>query len=324
MRRRAFVRGVLALSGAAALPARAQQGAAPVIGLLSSRTASEGRYLVAAIQDGLKEMGYIEGRNVAIEYRWAEGRTGRLPALAAELVRRPVAVIIAGGTSQAAKAATSSIPIVFTTGLDPVAYGLVANLNQPRGNLTGATFYSGALAAKHIELLRELVPKAATLALLVKQDSPSTAPQVQEAQRAARAIGREIHIVRASDERDLEPAFAALARGPSPALIVAVEPFFDSRPEELVALAARYGVATIYSLREFVRVGGLMSYGASITETYRQAGIYAGRILKGAKPAELPVLLPTKFELVINLKTAKAMGLKVPRVLLLRADEVIE
>jgi putative ABC transport system substrate-binding protein len=323
MRRREFI---ALLSGVAAWPraARAQPSAMPVIGFLSGRTPEQGRYLVAAVREGLKEAGFVEGRNVAIEYRWAEGQSDRLPALAEELVARNVAVIIAGGTSQQAKAATSVIPVVFTTGLDPVTYGLVASLNRPGGNVTGATFYSGALVGKQIELLREMAPKCSHFGLLVKPDMPSAEPQMRSAADVARATGITIEILRASEEKDFDAAFMTLARRPDPALIVSVDPYFDSRASQLVALAERHAIPTVYYVRGFAEAGGLMSYGASITDTYRQAGLYAGRILKGDKPGELPVQLPTKFELVINLKTAKAIGLEIPPSLLARADEVIE
>jgi putative tryptophan/tyrosine transport system substrate-binding protein len=323
MRRREFLG---ALSGVAAWPfaARAQQPTMPVIGFLSSRTPKQAEYLVAAAHEGLKEIGYIEGQNVAIEYRYAEGQYDRLPGLAADLVHGKVAVIIAGGTSGPAIAATKSIPIVFTSGSDPVSIGLVSSLNRPDGNVTGTTFYSGALGAKQMELLSELAPKATTFGLLINPNIASGASQIRDTQSAARTIGRELHVLNAGTERDIDAAFAALAKLPNPALIVSVDPFFDSRPNQLVELAARYALPTVYYLREFVQAGGLMSYGASITDTYRQAGIYAGRILRGEKPADLPVLLPTKFELAFNLKTAKALGLTIPPKLLFTADEVIE
>jgi putative ABC transport system substrate-binding protein len=324
MRRREFLSVLGGTAVGWPLVVRAQQPALPTIGFLSSRTSKQAEYLIAAIHEGLKEIGYIEGQNVAIEYRYAEGQYDRLPALAADLVRRKVAVMVAGGTSSPAIAATQTIPIVFTSGSDPVAIGLVNSLNRPDGNVTGATFYSGALGAKQMELLSELAPKTRTFGLLVNPNIASAASQIRDTQSAASAIGRELHMLNAGTERDIDAAFAALAKLPNPALVVSVDPFFDSRPNQLVELAARYALPTVYYLREFVQAGGLMSYGASIIDTYRQAGIYAGRILKGEKPADLPVLLPTKFELAMNAKTAKALGLTIPPKLLFTADEVIE
>lgn len=333
MRRREFVTlfgGIAGLASAltsASWPyaARAEQGGKlPVIGFLSSRTPEQGQYLLAALRTGLQETGYVEGHNVVIEYRWANGQVERLAALAAELVARHVDVVVAGGTPGAARAAITAIPVVFTTGIDPVAYGLVSSINRPEGNLTGVTFYSGALIAKQFELLRAFYPRAATFGLLVKPDSPSGQPQVKDAQLAARESGIELKVVNARDESEFEPAFTALAASKNAAMLVSVDPYFDSRVARLVELAARHAIPTIYTLREFVEGGGLMNYGASITDAYRQAGAYAGRILKGAKPGDLPVLLPTKFELVINLKTAKVLGITVPQSLLVTADAVIE
>jgi len=316
-----------ALGGAVALwplAARAQQQPMPSIGFLTSRTPQQAEYLVAAFLGGLKEAGYSDGQNVAIEYRYAESHYERLPALAASLVDRQVAVIVAGGTSGPAIAATKTIPIVFTTGFDPVSSGLVSSLNRPDRNVTGATFYSGALSAKQMEFLIALVPKTAAFGLLVNPNGTSVASQIRDAQAAARAIGRELHVLEAGTEGEIDASFAALAKLSDPALVVSVDPLFDSRPAQLIALAARYMLPTAYYLRDFARAGGLMSYGASITDAYRQAGVYAGRILEGEKPADLPVQLPTKFELVVNLKTAKALGLAVPQTLLVAADEVIE
>jgi putative tryptophan/tyrosine transport system substrate-binding protein len=323
MRRREFI---TLIGAAATLPfaASAQQPAMPVIGFLSSRTAKQAKYLVTAIHEGLKEEGYIEGQNVTIEYSYAESHYEQIPTLAANLVDRQVAVIIAGGTPGPAIAATRTIPVVFTTGLDPVLYGLVNSLSRPSGNVTGATFYSGALGGKQMEILSQLAPKTTTFGLLVNPTVASAASQIVNAKAAARSIGRNLQVLNAASERDIDLAFATLAKVTNAALLVGVDPFFDSRPNQLVELAARHALPTAYYLREFVEVGGLMSYGARIVDTYRRAGAYAGKILKGAKPSDLPVQLPTRFELVINLKTAKAQGITVPPSLLVGADEVIE
>ena len=323
MKRREFI---ALLCWAAVLPrtARAQKSAMPMIGFLSSRTSEQAGYVVAAFRKGLEEAGYVEGRNVTIEFRFADGQNDRLPELAADLVRRQVAVIVAGGTSGPAKQATTTIPIVFTTGSDPVEAGLVKSVNQPEGNITGATFFSGALIGKQLELLREIAPKAGNIGLLINPKSPAAELQTKDALTATLAVGLQLDVFRASTESELETPFATLARLPNAALLVGVDPFFDSRPDQFATLAARYRVPTVYTLREFVAAGGLMSYGASITDTYRQAGVYAGRILKGSKPSELPIQFPTRFELVINLKAGKALGLSVPPLLLARADEVIE
>ncbi len=303
---------------------KAQQATTPVIGFLSSRTAKEAEYLVAAINDGLKEIGYTEGQNVAIERRYANGHYDRLPALAADLVGHQVAVMIAGGTSGPAIAATKTIPIVFTTGFDPVSAGLVSSLNRPGGNVTGATFFSGALGAKQLELLTELAPDTAAFGLLIHSGSQSAATQVRDTQSAARTIGRELHVFAAATVPDIDASFGALAKSPNSAMLISVDPFFDSHPAQLIEVAAQYALPTAYYLRDFVRAGGLISYGASITDTYRQAGNYAGRILKGESPGDLPIQLPTKFELSINLRTAKTLGLKIPPTLLATADEIIE
>ena len=323
MRRRAFIRLIGGTVAGLPFVARGQQ-VMPVIGFLSSRTPKQAEYIVAALRDGLKAVGFIEGQNITIEYRYAESQYDRLPELAKSLVDRRVAVIVSGGTSGPALAATKTIPIVFTTGLDPVPYGLVSSLNRPDGNVTGATFYSGALGAKQMELLRELAPRTTTFGILVNPNSASAAPQVRDAQSAARSIGRELNVLNAGSETDMNAGFAALAKLPNAAMLVGVDPFFDSRPDQLIELAALHALPTVYYLREFAQAGGLMSYGASITDTYRQAGIYAGRILQGAKPSELPVQLSTRFELVVNLKTAKLLGLTVPQSIQVSADEVIE
>ncbi len=323
--RRRFISALGGATVAWPLVAGAQRAAnLPIIGFLTSRTPAQAEYLVTALRDGLKEAGYVEGQNVAIEYRYAESHYERLPALAAGLVDRQVTVIVAGGTSGPAIAATKTIPIVFTTGFDPVSAGLVSSLNRPDGNVTGATFYSGALSAKQMEFLIALAPKTTTFGLLVDPNGTSVATQVRDAQSAAGGIGRELHVLNASNENEIDGAFAALSKLSNSSLLVSVDPFFDSRPTQLIHLAARYTLPTAYYLRDFAPAGGLISYGASIIDAYRQAGIYAGRILKGEKPTDLPVQLPTKFELVINLKTAKTLGLTVPQAFLATADEIIE
>jgi len=322
-------RNFITLLGSAATVAtwpralRAQQPAMPVVGFLNPRSQSKGKAVAVAFRRGLQDAGYEEGRNVAVEYRWAEDHNDRLPALAADLVARGVAAIVAGGgTWVAAKGATTSIPIIFTTGLDPVRTGMVKSINRPEANLTGATFYSGgAIIAKQLELLRQLVPKIAVVAMLVHPSSTSAEPQMQDAVVAARQNGVALHFVKIADAPDIDAAFTAIQ---ADALVIAVDPFFDSRATQIVAGSALRRLPTMYYIREFVEAGGLVSYGASILETYRQAGVYAGRILAGAKPAELPVVLPTKFELVINLKTAKGLGLTIPPSLLATADDVIE
>jgi putative tryptophan/tyrosine transport system substrate-binding protein len=316
------------LAGAAAYPllAGAQQKAMPVIGFLHS--ASPGPYApnVAAFRQGLSDTGYVDGQNLAIEYRWAEGGYDRLPALAADLVSRKVDVIAAGSapSALAAKSATSTIPIVFTSGGDPVAAGLVASLARPGGNLTGVSIMASELTPKQLELLSQLVPQVGVFALLVNPNYPMTDPLIEDMQEAARAKGVQLHILKASTESEIDAAFAALVQLQAGALVVGVDPFFFTRREQLVALAARHAVPAIYGLREWAATGGLISYGLSLTAAYRQIGIYAGRILNGAKPADLPVQQPTTFELVVNLNTAKTLGLTVPPSILARADEVIE
>jgi putative tryptophan/tyrosine transport system substrate-binding protein len=325
MRRREFM--TLFGSAAAAWPlaARAQQPAMPVVGFLRSTPSTPFMHLVAAFRQGLKDEGFIEGQNVSIEYRSADNQLDRLPGLAADLVRRQVAVIVANTpAAEAAKAATQTIPIIFVTGEDPVTTGLVTSLNRPSGNLTGVVFFaSGHLGTKRLELLHELVPKGAIIAVLM---DPSFATELPAVERAARALGRQllVMVMKAASERELDAAFSAMAQSGVGALLVGGGPFFMSQRSRLVALAARHAIPAIYDGRDHVEAGGLMSYGTSLTGAYRQAGLYAGRILKGAKTSELPVIQPTTFELVINLKTAKALGLTMPLIMQMTADEVIE
>jgi putative ABC transport system substrate-binding protein len=322
VKRREFI---TLLGGPAAWPlaAHAQQPTMPVVGFLRSGTLAENR--VTAFRQGLKEAGFVEGQNVAIEYRSDENQTDRLPLLVADLLRRQVAVIV-GNTpaALAAKAATTTVPIVFATGGDPVRDGLVASLNQPGGNVTGVSFISVELGAKQLGLLRELRPGAARIAMLVDPKWPLTQPFVSQVRVAASAMGQQIEVLDASSDREIETAFTTLVQGGAGALHVGLGTFLGSERERIVALAARYRIPAIYVLRDYVTAGGLMSYGANTTDSYRQAGIYAGRILKGEKPGDLPVMLPTKFEFVINVKTAKALSLEIPDKLLALADEVIE
>ena len=326
MKRRTFITLLGGAATAWPLAVRAQQSAMPVIGVLDGRSADESTPLVAALRRGLNETGFVEGRNVAIEHHWAHGQYDRLPALAADLVRRQVTVIATSGNASAlaAKTATATIPIVFLTGADPVQAGLVASLSRPGGNLTGVTSLGVELGPKRLELLHELVPAATTIAILVNPANRSAEIQVRDMQAAARTLGLELHILQASTEREIDAAFAALTRLRAGALVISPEAFFNSRSEQLAALTVRHAVPAIYTYREFAAAGGLMSYGGSITDSYRQAGIYVGRILKGEKPADLPVQQSAKVELIINMKTAKALGLTVPFALLGRADEVIE
>jgi ABC-type uncharacterized transport system substrate-binding protein len=326
MRRRDFI---TLLGGAAVswpLTAHAQQAAMPIVGVLDPSSASEYAPFLAAFREGLHEAGFIEGRNVAIEYRWADGRYDRLPSLAAELVRVPVAVLVATGitAAAAAKAATSTVPIVFNTGGDPVRFGLVASLNKPGGNITGVASLGKVLVAKRFELLRELVPKANAVAFLVNPNNAVAALDTSDAQAAAATLGHKLIIVKASSAGEIDAAFATIAEQRAGGLLQQLDPFLQSQREQLVGLAARYALPAIYEWRDFVTAGGLMSYGTSLRDALRFVGKYTGRLLKGEKPANLPVQQPTKFELVINLKTAKALRLTVPPTLLTRADEVIE
>jgi ABC-type uncharacterized transport system substrate-binding protein len=325
--RRAFIRVLGSAAVAWPLAARAQHGAMPVIGVLYSGSPEMFETLISAFRRGLNEVGYVEGRNVALELRLAEGHYDRLPALAADLVRRQVAVIFtAGGQNSAfaAKANTATIPIVFTTGGDPVRSGLIASLNRPGGNVTGVTNLTAELEPKRLEILHELVPTADRIAVLVNPAYQDVELRVDEIQAASRTIGKQIHVLQASTENAINMAFAALAQARAGALLVSSDPFFFGRRHQIVALAARYAVPAIYQWREFAQIGGLISYGADRSYAQHEAGIYVGKILKGAKPSDLPVQQAVKLELVINLKTAKALGLDVPPTLLARADEVIE
>jgi putative ABC transport system substrate-binding protein len=326
MRRREFI--TLVGGGAAAWPltARAQPPAMPVIGFLSAASPDTNADRMRGFRQGLKDTGYVEGENVAIEYRWAEGQFDRLPALAAELVRRQVAVIAAVGNSAAvaAKAATTAIPIVFNVGDDPVRLGLVASLARPGGNLTGINIFTTELVAKRLELLREMVPAATRVAVLVSPHNASSESTVRDTAAAARAMGLQVQVLNADTSGEIDAAFATLARERSDALFVDPNPFFVSRRVHLVNLASRLAVPAIYFDRAFAEIGGLMSYGASLTDSYRQGGVYTARILKGTKPADLPVLQSSKFELVINHQTARMLGLTVPPTLITTADEVIE
>ena len=326
MRRREFIS---LLGGAAVWPlaARAQQAALPVIGLLSSRSPDDSARFLAAFRHGLNETGYVEGQNVAIEYRWAQGRYDQLPSLADDVVSRRVTVIVAPESSPgalAAKAATSTIPIVFHVGVHPVALGIVPSLSRPGGNITGVASLNVEIGPKRLELLHELVPSATVIALLVNPASPIAEALATEAHSAARTLGLELHVLHASAERDFDTVFANLRQLRAGGLVIGSDVFFNTQSRRLAALAVHFAVPAIYQYREFVEAGGLMSYGGSLTDPYRLIGLYTGRILKGEKPADLPVQQSTKVELIINLKTARALGLTAPITLLGRADEVIE
>ena len=325
MRRREFI---TLLGGAAAtwpLAARAQQPAMPVIGFLRDATAAGSEFMVNGLRKGLAEAGFVEGQNVAVDYRYADNQIDRLPALVADLIRRPVAVIVGDIISTiVARHATMTVPIVFVTGGDAVRNGLVAGLNRPGANVTGVSFFSGELGSKRLELLHQLVPKATTIAMLADPDTPTSAAERMQVQTAAQTIRQQLIILDAGSDADIESAFVTIVQRQVGALLVAAGAFLNSRRERIAGLAARHELPAMYFTREAVVAGGLMSYGASVTEAYRQAGVYAGRILKGEKPADLPVMRSTKFELVINLKTAKALGLQIPEKLLALADEVIE
>jgi ABC-type uncharacterized transport system substrate-binding protein len=326
MKRREFI---TLLGGATAWPltARAQQPAMPVIGILNGQSADSYSHLTAALHLGLKETGFVEGQNVLIEYRWAEGRDERLPAMAVELVNRQVAVLVTGGSIWAtisAKAATTSIPIVFTTGSDPVRLGFVPNLNRPGGNVTGVSFLAAQLIPKRLELASQLVVPSATLGFLGRASEPRYAADKKEVEAAGAALGRKVLFFEVAGLNDIETAFAMATRLHVGVLVLHADPFFNGHRDEIIALAAHHAVPTFYELRDFVTAGGLISYGASLANAYRQAGTYVGRILKGEKAGDLPMMQSSRFELVINLKTAKALGLTVPDKLLVAADEVIE
>jgi putative tryptophan/tyrosine transport system substrate-binding protein len=327
MQRRKFISLLGSAAAAWPLVARAQQQPMPVIGFLGFGSPETMGHLVVAFHKGLGEIGYVEGQNLTTEYRWAQNQRDRLPELAAALARRQVAVIAATGgepTPQAAKAATQTIPIVFTANGDPVMQGLVSSLNRPGGNATGITIFGGLVVTKRLQLMHELMPKAANITYLMNPNNPNGEIEMRAAQKAAESLSRQLPIVKAGNEREIDAAFAAMAQQRTEALLVAADAFYFWQRNQLVALAARHGIPAIYYLREFALAGGLMTYGNNLPDAYRLVGIYVGRILKGEKPADLPVQQSTKFEFVINLQTAKALGLEVPNSLQLLADEVIE
>jgi putative ABC transport system substrate-binding protein len=325
VKRREFITLIGGAVVAWPLAPRAQQRQMPVIGFLNGQAPETFAHLVEAFRQGLSERGYVEGRNVAIEYRWAGGDLDRLPALATDLVNRDVAVLVAtGGADRFGKGATATIPVVFTTGGEPVRAGLVASFNRPGGNATGISVFTTVLEAKRIELIRELVPNAALIGVFLDPTFGGADVQLREVEAAARSMGQQIRVLNVSTDTEIETAFATLTESRANALAVVGNPFLNSRRNQIVTLAARYSIPAVYEAREFVAVGGLMSYGPSITDIYRQVGVYTGRILQGEKPSDLPVLQPTKFELFINHKTARALGLNIPLTLQVAADEVIE
>jgi ABC-type uncharacterized transport system substrate-binding protein len=328
MRRRDFIVAFAGVAAAWPLAARAQQPALPTIGFLSGASPDTYQLFVTAFKEGLKRTDYVEGRNVAIEYRWAEDQFDRLPKLAADLVNDRPTMIMASGNAAAvaAKKATATIPIVFTSGSDPIQIGLVESFNRPEGNITGVYTFSYEMPTKSLELLHELVPAAAGIGLLINPTSPNLSEPVvvKEVEAAARPLGKQIHVLEASTDAEIDAAFSTLGQLRAGALVIVASQFFNDRREQIAALALRHGLPSVYSRREYVVAGGLMSYGTNLSDIYRQAGVYAGRILKGAQPADLPIVQSTKLELVINLKTAKALGLNLPPSFYWRADAVIE
>jgi putative ABC transport system substrate-binding protein len=326
MRRRNFIKGIVGSAAAWPVAARAQQPAMPVIGYLNNGSPESDTFRLTGLRRGLNETGYFEGRNLVIEYRWAANQADRLPALAADLVQLRVAVIVAPGLmpTLAAKAATTSIPILFSTGVDPVQLGLVASLNRPGGNLTGVNLLSGELGAKGLALMHDLVPSIETISFLENPNNPVSELNTRDVMAAAPALGLKVQILKASSDREIDAAFVSLVQARIGALIVGNDLLFNNRIEQFIALAARHAIPVMYPYREFVVAGGLISYGISLSELYRQVGLYAGRILKGEKPTDLPVMQATKIALIINLKTARILGLEVPAKLLALADEVIE
>jgi putative ABC transport system substrate-binding protein len=326
VRRRELIASISGAVAAWPLAARAQPAAVPVVGYLLSGSPQAFKHLVDAVLKGLDETGYVDGRNVTIAYRWAEGHFDRLPGLAADLIHRQVAVLVAQGAPSAiaAKAATATIPIVFSSGGDPVALGLISSLSRPGGNATGVSVLTAALGSKRLEILHQVMPTAGVMAALVNPNNATTQGQLKDLQDGARALGAQLKILNASSAVEIEAAFAAIAQAGISALVVGSDPFYLDQVNQLVALAARHKISAVHEWRDFVEAGGLMSYGTSLAESYRQVGAYTGRILKGEKPADLPVIQSAKVELVINLKTAKTLGLVIPLGLLGRADEVIE